>query len=201
MFKWSPPANIVVYAPYLPEGCMKLGLFPLMTAIAPTLLWPQSAYRPDIPKTWDEAALAEWATPIAGLNVRPTHISAKDFYSMPVDNLRTYPVYYPGREPDGYWQMLQSVGPKPLLEPERLKTEFDWVKAGRKIFTDADDLHLRTFDAKIIAAARSRATFEAVQAQPLADGTVYGLRWVPTGRGVALSLPNCSGCHLLYLPD
>jgi hypothetical protein len=23
------------------------------------------------PKTWDEAALADWATPVAGLNVRP----------------------------------------------------------------------------------------------------------------------------------
>ena len=155
---------------------MRIGFVSLISIITPTLLWPQSTYRPDIPKTWEEAGLAEWATPIAGLNVRPTHISAKDFYSMPVDNLRTYPVYYPGREPDGYWKMLQRVGPKPLLEPEKLKTQADWIEAGRRIFNDADYLHLRTVDAKIIAAARSRTTFEAVQAQPLTDGTVYGLR-------------------------
>jgi hypothetical protein len=34
---------------------------------------------PEIPKVWDEAALADWATPIAGLNVRPTNMSAKDY--------------------------------------------------------------------------------------------------------------------------
>jgi hypothetical protein len=46
----------------------------------------------EIPKTWDEAALADWALPFAGLNQRPTHISAKECYALPVENLRTYPV-------------------------------------------------------------------------------------------------------------
>jgi hypothetical protein len=54
-------------------------------------------WKPDIPKTWDDAALADWATPVAGLNIRPTHISAKEYYAMPTENLRTYPVYYPGQ--------------------------------------------------------------------------------------------------------
>jgi hypothetical protein len=56
-----------------------------------------------VPRVWDETALADWATPVAGLNVRPTNMSARDYYAMPVENLRTYPVYFPGREPDGYW--------------------------------------------------------------------------------------------------
>ena len=180
---------------------MKIGFLLLWTTIAPLLVWPQSVYRPQIPKAWDEVALADWATPIAGLNVRPTHISAKEYYSLPIENRLTYPVYYPGREPEGYWEMLQHVAPKPLFEPEKLRSEADWIVAGRKIFAEADDLHLRTFDEKLIAAARSRETFEQVNAQPLPDGTVYGLRWVPTKQGVALSLPNCSGCHLLYLTD
>ena len=63
-----------------------------------------------IPKVWDEAALADWVTPIAGLNVRPSHIPAKEYYSAAVYNLRTYPVYFPGREPKGYWEMLQHIG-------------------------------------------------------------------------------------------
>jgi len=49
---------------------------------------------PVVPRTWDEAALAEWATPVAGLNVRPAHLSDDDYYAMRVENLRTYPVYY-----------------------------------------------------------------------------------------------------------
>ena len=62
--------------------------------------------RPEIPMPWDEAALAEWATPVAGLNARPTHISTKDYLSLTIENVRTYPVYFPGREPNGYWEMF-----------------------------------------------------------------------------------------------
>jgi len=43
---------------------------------------------PDIPKVWDEAALEDWITPLVGLNVRPTHMSAKEYYSMPEWNFR-----------------------------------------------------------------------------------------------------------------
>ena len=93
-------------------------------------LWSQSAFRPAIPKTWDEAALVDWATPIAALGVRPTHLSEVDYYALRVENFRTYPVYYPGREPDGYWEMLQRVGPKPLIEPELVKSAADWIEAG-----------------------------------------------------------------------
>src|SRR5262245_20804022 len=87
----------------------------------------ESSFTPTIPKTWDEAPPAEWVTPVAVLNVQPTHISAKEYYAMPVENLRTYPVFFPGREPEGYWDMLQRVGPQPLIEPEKLKTEADWI--------------------------------------------------------------------------
>ena len=115
-------------------------------------------WTPEIPKVWDEVALADWATPVAGLNVRPTHISANEYYSFTVDNLRTYLVYFPGKEPEGYWEMLQSVGPKSLIEPGRLKTEADWIEAGRRVFEGVDDLDLRTFDPKFIAAVRTRET-------------------------------------------
>jgi hypothetical protein len=104
-----------------------------------------------IPKTWDDSALAEWALPLAGLNARPTHISAEEYYALPVEYLRTYPVYFPGREPEGYWEMLNRIGPQPLIEPEKLKTEADRIEAGRRVFEEADFLHLRTFDPKFIA--------------------------------------------------
>src|SRR4051812_43939243 len=54
------------------------------------------------PRIWNDRDLAEWATPIAALNIRPGHMSEKEFYSVPVAEwVRTYPVYFPGREPDG----------------------------------------------------------------------------------------------------
>ena len=83
----------------------------LLTATA----FAQERRGPVIPKTWDEKALAEWATPLAGLNARPTHISSEVYYALPVDNLKTYPVYLPGKEPAGYWEFLNKVGPKPMI--------------------------------------------------------------------------------------
>src|SRR5215467_429021 len=160
-----------------------------------------SAVAQNVPRTWDESALADWATPVAGLNVRPGHLSEKEYYALPAENLRTYPVYYPGREPAGYWDMLQQIGPKPLIEPARLRTEADWIEAGRRVFDELDHLPLRTFDPKLIADARDIAVYEASGAKALPDGTVFGARWVPTSKGVALSFSNCTNCHLLYTRD
>src|SRR5262245_12471080 len=128
----------------------KLCLFVILAVVGGSLIpigraqKSGAVFSPQIPRTWDEVALAEWATPVAGLNQRPTHISAREYYDLPVENLRTYPVYFPGREPEGYWEMLQRVGPKPLIEPEKLKSEADWVNAGRVVFEEVDHLFLRT---------------------------------------------------------
>ncbi len=158
-------------------------------------------FRPVIPKVWDEAALASWATPVATLNVRPAHISAAEYYAVPEYNLRSYPIYMPGREPDGYWEMLQHIGPRPLIEPETLKTEADWVKAGQRVFDEATTVQLTTFDPQAIANFRSKEFLEKQQALPLPDGVLGTLRWVPTKQGVALSTSTCGGCHIIFRSD
>src|SRR5262249_2630459 len=71
------------------------------------------------------------------------------------DNLRSYPVYMPGREPDGYWEMLRQVGPKPLIEPDLIRTEADWIELGRRVFEEATAAQLTTFDPQVIANFRS----------------------------------------------
>ena len=94
---------------------------------------PQEAsgdWVPEIPRVWDEEALADWATPLAGLNARPSHMSAEEYYSIPVENLRSYPVYMPGLEPEGYWKEILDTGPAPLIDTESLETKADWI-AGR----------------------------------------------------------------------
>jgi hypothetical protein len=173
--------------------CLRRGAL-LVAAVAGMAQAP-SVWRPEIPRVWDDVALAEWATPLAGLNVRPTHLSPADYYALPEENLQSYPVYLPRREPEGYWQMLQAAGPKPLIEPARLTGKDDWIRAGGRVFRDS--VVLRTFDPKLIAMARDP---EALAVEPLPDGTVNTLRWVPTTKGVALGFANCSACHTLYLP-
>jgi hypothetical protein len=162
---------------------------------------PAPSSKPIIPRVWDEAELAGWATPVAGLNVRPTHISASEYYSVPEYNLRSYPVYMPGREPDGYWEMLQRIGPKPLIEPGVLRTEADWVLAGQRVFEEATTSPLTTLDPQAIANFRSREFLEKQRALPLPDGTLGTFRWVPTKQGIALSTLACGGCHILFRSD
>ncbi|MDX2181426.1 MAG: hypothetical protein SFV18_17660 [Bryobacteraceae bacterium] len=155
-------------------------------------------FRAEIPKVWDERALRDWATPLAGLNARPSHLSAKEYYALRPDDLRTYPVYAPGREPAGYWDMLQNVGPKPLIDPSALAAEADWVAAGRRVFEELDFIHMRTLDPKYIHEVRNPGP---APSRVLSDGTLFGMRWVPTKDGVALTFSNCSFCHTMFLPD
>jgi len=174
----------------------------LLTAFAGALVLVLSlalVRTPRVPRVWDESALASWATPLAGLNERPSHMSAAEYYAIPEENLRSYPVYMPGREPAGYWETVLHAGPKMLIDPSQIETEADWIAAGKTVFFDS--VVLRTFDAKVIATARDQAAMEALGTGPLPDGTINGLRWVPTQDGVALGFTNCSACHVLFLPD
>ena len=100
----------------------------ILFAIASALAQTKTA----APRVWNDRDLAEWATPIAALKVRPGHLSEAEFYSLPVAEwVRTYPVYMPGREPKGYWQMLQS---KLTLLSKLLKSQpsSDWVANRRQ---------------------------------------------------------------------
>src|SRR5258707_2474492 len=155
----------------------------------------------EVPKTWDDRALADWARPVAGLNVRPGHFSEREYYAAPVDNLRTYPVYDPDREPAGYWEALQKKIPEPLIEIGRPRSAADWVRDGRRVFDELDFWRSRVYDPRIIAMARSREEVKKSRATVLRDGTLFGLRWVVTPQGIALSLSGCALCHTRIMPD
>ena len=159
------------------------------------------AQPPKAPKVWDEQALTEWGVPVAGLNVGPGHFTEEEYYSAPVDNLRTYPVYYPGREPKGYWEFLEKVGPQPLISPEKLRTDSDWIEAGRRVFEELDVPNMRKLDPKLIEAMRSAAAHQQMKSPMAPDGTLFAVRWIPTTKGVAIGLTNCGGCHTRYLDD
>ena len=145
------------------------------------------------PKIWDEKFLADWATPVAALKIRPAHYTPAEYYAAPADNLRTYPVYLPGKEPPGYWEELQKKKPEPLVDVSKIRTTQDWIAAGALAFSDLDSPEARTNDPALIAKARDPQTFANVAG--LADGTVREPRWVVTERGVMLTTSSCSSCH------
>ena len=182
-------------------SCTSLSLLLLLCCSLAPAADNENSWKPDILRVWDEAALADWVTPLAGLNARPTHMSAKEYYEMPEYNLRSYPVYMPGREPDGYWEMLRHIGPKPLIEFGMLKTEGDWIEAGKRVFEEVTLPQKTTFDEELITKFRSREYLEQQRVKPKPDGTL-DFRWVPTDREVALTRGgNCDGCHLLRRSD
>ena len=146
-----------------------------------------------VPRIWDDVALADWATPLAALKIRPAHYTAAEYYLAPSDNLRTYPVYRPDQEPPGYWEDLQRKKPEPLVDVSNIRTTQDWIAAGARAFSDLDKPLARTNDPALIAKARDPRTFANVRG--LADGTVREPRWVVTDRGVMLTTSECSSCH------
>jgi hypothetical protein len=124
------------------------------------------------PRIWNDRDLAEWATPLATLKVRPGHLTEQEYYSVAVgDWVRTYPVYFPGREPEGYMQMLQTKKPEPLIAAGP-RTQAEWVEAGRRAFEEMDVPGFRTKDPKIIAKIRSAEAFYQAQ-WPSAKGRHY----------------------------
>ncbi len=114
--------------------------------------------------------------------------------------MRSYPVYFPGREPEGYWQSLQHRKPEPLIALGP-RTEAEWVEGGRRAFEEMEVPGFRTTNAKLIAQIRSAEEFTKLGGHAQKAGVVLGYRWVPTSTGLALSISECSGCHTRIMPD
>ncbi len=152
--------------------------------------------RIEAPRFWNDHDLSDWATPVAGLNVRPGNYSEKEYYSAPPGELvRTYPVYFPGREPAGYWDMLQNAKPEPLIHA-RCPRDGGLGERGQARFPrDRHSLPENLRSQVCRSPSRRRRSIEPLGGHPQEDGTVRGLRWVPTAKGLALSLQDCASCH------
>ena len=103
----------------------------------------------------------------------PGHFTGKQYYASPnAEWVRTYPVYFPGREPAGYQEMLRAKKPEPLITPGS-RTMPEWIAAGKKIFDEMDVPAFRSYDPKLLEVVRSREAFEKRREHALKDGTVF----------------------------
>jgi hypothetical protein len=157
-----------------------------------------------VPKAWNDHDLSDWATPLRGLGMRPGFFSQADFEQIPVAQLyRTYPMYHPDHEPAGYWEWLQKQLPRPLLDSATLRSEREWVEAGRIVFRELyrpnQSGTVKNF-ADLIPLVRSRNALEHADIKALPDGTLP-LMWAVTPEGVFPVPKACSSCHTRYLPD
>ncbi|HYV03789.1 MAG TPA: hypothetical protein VFB82_04350, partial [Blastocatellia bacterium] len=155
-----------------------------------------------VPKIWDAKQLATWATPVAGVNATPNFFSEEEYYAAPVDNLRTYPVYHPDFEPKGYREWMIKQGAQPMIDPEKLQTERDWIAAGRRVFEGLEFPVTRTDDPRIFKYLGDRDEIKKADAEVTKDGVMLGMRYVVTKDGkLKVSLADCAGCHSRLMPD
>ena len=164
---------------------------------------PPAAYKPVIPKTWDEEALASLEVPLAEPRNSPRHISAEDYYRLPVRPIyKSYTQYDQDREPSGYRDWLRRQEPIVLWDDgahrPRLETEADWIKAGEIVF-DAPVI----FFPGLTSTAQESRDFDARTGDfsdnkgisPFAD-------YVIRERGkVEIGEASCRECHTRLMPD
>src|SRR6476660_5883773 len=86
------------------------------------------------PRIWSDEALRDWPNVVTGVNARPRLYSEAEYYAAPLDNLRSYPVYHPDREPPGYLESLRKRGSEPLIEIGKARARQEWIDAGSRVW-------------------------------------------------------------------
>jgi hypothetical protein len=163
---------------------------------------PDAAYKPVIPKTWDEEALADLEVPLADPSRSPKDISAEDYYRIPVRPIyKSYPKYHPDKEPHGYREWLKRREPVVLWNDgahrPRLVTEADWIKAGEIVFNAPVLFGLQTSSPE-----ESRAFIAKTGDLYDKDGISPFATYVIRERGkLEIGEVSCAECHNRLMPD
>jgi hypothetical protein len=190
--------------PNLKIGVSALALLVLtaMTiAIAnPSLQNGQQNPTPQIPKTWDEQAMATLEVPLAAAAASPVPVSADYYYRMPVRPIyKTYPVYHPSKEPSGYFERLQGLEPEIVsFDFANFKGQEEWIQAGQIVFDTPTDYDISGSPSQF----RDTSYYSANGIPVTNDGTVPFVKYVVRERGkVEVGVLACGTCHTRVMPD
>ncbi len=158
-------------------------------------------FRPHIPRTWDDEALATMMVPLAAPEASPKFVSADWYYKIPVRPIyKSYPIYRPGMEPPGYMEWLKQQEPQVSFDSSKLKTKEDWIKAGETVF----DAPLY-FDSRLFITTddvRDPAWYEKLKVPVSKEGTLPFVHYVIRQKGkVEVGEGSCNTCHTRVMPD
>jgi hypothetical protein len=186
---------------------MRLHAFSVVSALLATLALVAGAQPPHgaaaIPRTWDDGDVARQQVPLADEAASPKHVTADDYYRMPVRPIyKSYPVYAPGREPVRYRQWLEEQEPVIVWDDQGhappLQTEADWIRAGEIVF-DASPGSNRFFRVEDV---RNPMWYEKTGARVSKDGVLPSLRYVVKAKGaLEVHTLGCASCHTRVMPD
>src|SRR5262249_1555549 len=130
-------------------------------------------------------------------------ISADYYYRIPVAPIyKSYPVYDPDHEPQGYIDWLKQQEPEILWDDSGhappLKTDQDWIRAGEILF----DSPVRVADGAPVDNVRNRSWYEETGVPRAKDGTLPIFRYVVVKKGsILLGQNSCSYCHSRLMAD
>jgi hypothetical protein len=154
---------------------------------------------PLVPRTWDDEAMVSVEVPLPQASYSPVHVPSDFYYKIPVRPIyKSYPVYYPGKEPPGYLESLKRQDPEQIkIDFSKFKTEEEWIKAGEIVF-DAPIDYLNIEESHI----RELALYEKTGTPVTKEGIMPFARYVVREKGkVELGIGACTNCHTRVMPD
>jgi hypothetical protein len=157
------------------------------------------AMQPAVPRMWDARELASFELPLVQADRSAQHATPDYYYRLAVRPIyKSYPIYAPGREPDGYMEWLARQEPELAFDASTLRTDRDWIAAGEAVF-DAPIGFGATFK---VTAVRDRAWYEHNQIPVTRDGVMPFSRYVVRKKGVVeTGSGSCLMCHARVMPD
>jgi hypothetical protein len=153
-----------------------------------------------IPDFWSEELLHDYELPLATPANSPKHVSRDYYYALPERVLyKSYPIYHPSREPAGYLDKLRTLEPERIFDPTTLKTEADWIAAGRDVFEMPIGYNGPIVNLQMV---RDPAWYEKHHVPLTSDGTMPFARYVVRTKGrVDVGNVACAMCHTRVMPD
>jgi hypothetical protein len=163
------------------------------------LLHQSGAAQRQVPQAWDAAELSSFEVPLVNADRSAEHVSPAYYYRIPVRPIyKSYPIYEPGREPQGYMDWLAQQEPELVFDSFKLQSEADWIAAGEAVF-DAPIGHGATFK---LSQVRDRAWYARNQVPVTRDGLMPFSRYVVRRKGlVEVGSGACLMCHARVMPD
>ena len=154
-------------------------------------------FHPDIPKVWDDQAVATMEVPLAERDRSPKYMSSAEYYALKVRPIyRSYPIYMAGREPKGYLESLKQKDPEIIFDPAKLRTKEDWIRAGKLVFESDTQFH----------PAPPPPSSAPRDCHVASDGELIcfhvNSRYYIRTKGVLEAGENaCASCHTRVMPD
>ena len=153
----------------------------------------------NIPKPYVSKFLNDLYVPLADSTITIKYVPEDQYQKLKTPVIyKSYPIYLPGREPEGYYENLKQLDPKIVFKPETLKSENDWIEAGELVFDYS--LSLRPLDSSFL----SRLTLlHNKEVLPItSEGVIPFYKIVVAKKGeLRITGRSCNMCHIKVMPN